>query len=123
MGDTVLNISILGTEYEIIVQKYDENEAFSRRHIGGYCDGYKKEIVLCDMKSYKGWEHEDAETIEEAFKANLRHEIVHAFFCESGLMDNCYAFDGSWPNNEELVDWIALQGVKIYKAWQEANCI
>ena len=53
-----MTVNILGTPYEIIVKKYDEEEAFDRRSIDGFCDGYAKEIVVCDMHTYKGWEHE-----------------------------------------------------------------
>lgn len=45
----------------------------------------------------------------------IRHEIVHAFFHESGLMDYC--------QGGQLVDWIALQIPKIIKAMEETNCI
>ena len=106
-----------------IVKKYDEDEAFERRHISGYCDGYTKEIVVCDMNTCKGWEHEEKRTIEECQKSILRHEIVHAFFNESGLMGSSLEYEGGWSNNEELVDWIALQGGKIYTAWKQADCI
>lgn len=116
-------VNILGTDYEIIVKKYTEEECFERRSIGAFCNGLTKEIILCDMHTYKGWEHEDEKTIEACNKENLRHEIVHAFFNESGLQDNSFSFDGSWAKNEEMVDWIAIQGVKIYKAWLEAGAI
>ena len=118
-----MTVNILGTQYEIIVKKYDEEEAFGRRSIDGFCDGYAKEIVVCDMHTYKGWEHEAEKTVIACQKQTLRHEIVHAFFNESGLMDSSNVFDGPWAKNEELVDWIALQGEKIYKAWQEADAL
>ena len=117
------SVSILGTEYKIIVKKYDEEEAFERRSIDGFCDGYKKEIVVCDMSTYKGWEHEEKQTQEEYQKQILRHEITHAFLYESGLADSSATYTGAWAKNEEMVDWIASQGVKIYKAWQQAECI
>ena len=50
-----MTVNILGTPYEIIVKKYDEEEEFERRSISGFCDGYAKEIVVCDMSTYKGW--------------------------------------------------------------------
>lgn len=118
-----MQVNVLGTPYEIIVKKYDEDEVFERNSFCGYCDPYKKEIVLCDMNTYKGWENEDKPTIEACHKENLRHEIVHAFFYESGLWDNSSCDVGAWSKNEELVDWIALQGEKIYKAWQEVNAV
>lgn len=116
-------VNILGTDYKIIVKKYDEEEAFERRSIDGYCDGYTKQIVVCDMATYKGWEHETKETIEQCQKATLRHEIVHAFLNESGLMDSTFAYDGGWSKNEEMVDWIALQSPKMYKAFEQAGCL
>ena len=75
-----MTVNILGTEYTITVKKYDEDEAFERNSMGGYCDGLTKNIVVCDMKTYKGWEHEPQETIEAAQKQAIRHEIVHRDF-------------------------------------------
>lgn len=116
-------VNILGTDYEIVVKKYGDDEAFERRSIDGYCDHLLKQIVICDMKTYKGRENEPVETAKEAQKQTLRHEIVHAFFSESGLSDSGLSFEGAWCKNEELVDWIAWQGPKIHKAWEMANAI
>ena len=118
-----MTVNILGTPYEIIVKKYDEEEAFDRSSISGFCDGYAKQIVVCDMHTYKGWENEKEKTVVAAQKQTLRHEIVHAFFYESGLMDSSSMVDCPWSKNEEMVDWIANQGMKIYKAWQEADAL
>lgn len=118
-----MQVNVLGTPYEIVVKKYDEEECFERRSIGAFCNGLTREIVLCDMHTYKGWEHEDEPTIEACHKENLRHEIVHAFLNESGLQDSAFAYDGAWSKCEEMVDWIAIQGEKIYKAWQEVGAI
>ena len=118
-----MTVNILGTPYEIIVKKYDEDEAFERRSIVGFCDGYVKEIVVCDMHTYKGWENEAEKTVVAAQKQALRHEIVHAFFDESGLMDSSSMVECPWSQNEEMVDWIANQGMKIYKAWVEADAL
>lgn len=118
-----MKVNILGTEYEIIKKKYDEDEAFDRRSIAGYCDNYLKKIVYCDMTTYKGWEHESEETARACEKQTLRHEIVHAFFDESGLSDSALSYESSWARNEEMVDWFAWQGVKIWAAWQAANAL
>lgn len=116
--------NILGATYSIIVKKYDEEESFARRSIDGFCDGLNKQIVICDMTTYKGWEHESAETAKIAQRQTLRHEIVHAFLDESGLSCNTLANDDSgWARNEEAVDWFALQGPKIYVAWQESGAL
>ena len=116
-------VNILGTEYKIIVKKYQEDESFEKNSLVGYCDGYAKEIVVCDMHTYKGWENEEEKTVVAAQKQTVRHEIVHAFFDESGLMDSSNMVECPWSKNEEMVDWIALQGTKIYQAWKECDAI
>ena len=53
----------------------------------------------------------------------LRHEIVHAFFNESGLMDSSLQYSGGWAKNEEMVDWIASQFNKIMECFKAAGCL
>lgn len=118
-----MTVTILGAEYTITKKKYSEEPAFGRRSIDGYCDSYTRDIVHCDMATYPGWENELPETIALAEKQTLRHEIVHAFFSESGLMCSAIAYNNAWVENEEMVDWIANQGPKIYKAWSEADAL
>ena len=117
-----LKINILGTEYTVTVKKYGEDETFKRCGASGYCSYADREIVLCDMATFPDWEHETDQARESQMKTTLRHEIVHAFLGESGLSANSNESD-AWASNEEMVDWIALQGPKIYKAWQEAWAI
>lgn len=117
-----MQVNILGTPYEIIVKKYDEDEMFKDQECDGYCASATHKIVLCDLHSLDRWKNETEETIQAFAKQTLRHEIVHAFFNESGLTQNTNSVD-AWAVNEEMVDWIALQGEKIYKAWQEVNAL
>ena len=72
----------------------------------------KKGVILHDEKAQ-----------EIYWKKTLRHEIMHAFLNESGLSDSSNQYGGAWAKNEEMVDWIALQGEKIYNAWKEANAL
>ena len=118
-----MTVNILGTIYDIVIKKYDEEDCFEKDGINGYCYSLKHQIVLCDMSTYKGWENEPEDVIIEQQKETLRHEIVHAFLNESGLKNNCNSYDNSWARNEEMVDWIALQGEKIYKAWSEVGAL
>lgn len=107
-----MKINILGQDYEIIHQKESENPKLEKHN--GLCEHYSKEIVICDFEidtmTYKN---------PEALKLKiLRHEIIHAFLFESGLAGN-----SEWAENEEMVDFFALQFHKIYKAMQEAEAI
>lgn len=53
----------------------------------------------------------------------MAHEILHAFFNESGLIDNANVFNKSWPKNEEMVDWFAIQSPKIFKVYEELGIL
>lgn len=117
-----MTINVLGQEYTIAVKKYDEDEYFKRADCNGYCSSALKEIVLCTMATHPGWENESQAIRDIQEKETLRHEIVHAFFNESGLKCNSSQTD-AWARNEEMIDWIAIQGPKIYKAWQEAGAL
>lgn len=118
-----MDVSISGTKYRIVKKKYNEDEAFNRLSIDGYCDGYQKLIVYCDMSTYPGWQHEPEKTVKLCEKHTLRHEIVHAFLNESGLSDNSLVSGNGWATNEEMVDWIASRGPLIYEAWREAGAL
>lgn len=117
-----MTVNILGEEYTITIKKYKEDETFERCAASGYCSYTDHEIVLCDMATFPDWEHETDRARENQMRTTLRHEIVHAFLGESGLSANSNESD-AWARNEEMVDWFALQGPKIYKAWQEAGAI
>ncbi len=117
-----LSINVLGTRYGVTVKSYDDDEGFKKSDIGGYCDTTNKEIVICDMTTFDGWEDESRADCEAQQRETLRHEIVHAFLYESGLGPNSNV-SPAWATNEEMVDWIAIQGPKIYKAWQNANVL
>ena len=82
-----------------------------KTHALGVCDKVTKTICV------------DKTLSPQLLKEVLCHEIVHAFFNESGLQDNSFGIDNSWARNEEMVDWIAIQGAKIYKAWQDADAL
>lgn len=107
-------VNVLGTEYTIKTASDDKEieDAF------GYCDYSSKEIVLAKDKVF-----ESVNNAEWQKKKTLRHEIIHAFLNESGLIRNTYCVDGGWAANEEMVDWIAIQFPKMQKAFEEAGCL
>ena len=112
-------VNVLGTKYEIVRASFDEME----NGFGGFCDPDLKRIEILKLDTIEEWKREPKEKIAEREKTFLRHEIVHAFFNESGIRDNGVHLDTSWAKNEEMVDWIAIQGEKIYKAWKEAGAL
>lgn len=109
-------INILGTEWTIVQRRESEDPVLAR--LAGYCDWTTKQIVVeCDATSDGSLGDMDC-----YYRKVIRHEIVHAFLFESGLYENsCEASE--WARNEEMVEWIARQGQKIYAAWKEARVL
>lgn len=113
-------LDILGTKYELLLKDEADDPAF--KQCGGYRDAFAKQIVINDFKPDETNPME-TKSLQAAVKQNIRHEIVHAFIYESGLHKNTLDFDNGWADNEEMVDWFAIQGPKIYAAWKEAGAI
>lgn len=117
-----MKVNVLGTEYTINKYDYKDKLEFEKREICGYCDSILKEIAYVNMTTYPGYEDEAEEFCRIAEKETIRHEIVHAFFKESGLWNNSADVKG-WAKNEEMVDWIALQFSKILKAFESVGAL
>lgn len=109
-----LSVNILGTEYT--VKFMSEKEDYRLEEMDGYTDFYSKLIVVENSRT--GTIH----NINEYHRKVLRHEIVHAFLYESGLATSSHG-NGSFADDEEIVDWIAIQGRKIHKAWESVYAI
>jgi hypothetical protein len=109
-------VSILGAAYEILFRTEDQDARL--KDCDGYSDWTVRHIVVDDFSP----DHHSWEDIESYKKKVLRHEIVHAFFFESGLHE-CSTEVKSWAKNEEMVDWIARQHEKLHKAFEEAGAL
>lgn len=108
-----MKLNILGTEYEIIMDA-EEKDYPKIKGLSGYTDFSIKKIVIRKM------EKDDAsiEDLEHYRREVIRHEIIHAFFYESGLDGN-----SDYARNEELVDWIAIQFEKMLGVFIEVGAI
>ena len=114
-----MKLNILGTEYTVMrVDGRKMPDGF-----GGFCDPDLHTIEIVRLETVDGWKDESARKRAAREKECLRHEIVHAFFNESGLKDNSSVDQAAWARNEEMVDWFAVQGPKIYKVWKEAGAL
>jgi len=107
-------VNILGTDYRWIETTAEKDSRLE--DADGYCTNYAKEILI-ETEIFK---KDQVPKIEEQrmvrSKFIKRHEIIHAFFNESGLGDK-YGAD------EELVTWIAWQFPKILKIYQEVDAL
>ena len=106
-----MKVDILGTPYEIIV---DKSEYLKSINADGVDKNYSKTILVRDIDDYLD---SDATLDEKEArrKETLRHEIVHAFFSESGFR--------GYYNDELLVDWISIQFPKMLDAFLATGAI
>lgn len=118
-----MKIDVLGTKYDIIRVKSGQDEYMEKMQFCGYCDHVIKRIVVLDLKSVPEWKAESEYRIKEEENETLRHELIHAFLSESGLACNSFVPEKAWAQNEEMVDWFAIQMPKLLKAFQAAGCI
>lgn len=110
-------VNILGTEYTIEYRKRKNDPNLDNSD--GYHDSSVNLIVIAEMQS----EAKAKNDLIAYQKSVLRHEIIHAFLYQSGL-DSCSSvYGGAWAESEEMIDWIAIQSPKIFKAYQEADCL
>ena len=109
-----MKINVLGTEYKIIIKSIEDD--IRLKNNWGLTDTYTKEIIIANDV-----DKETNESCRNLFKFKnkvIRHEIIHAFLYESGMKE-CSNATQSWVENEEMVDWFAIQIPKIYKIYKE----
>ncbi len=107
-----MKIDILGTEYTLI--EADENEDAVLLGKDGYCD---TSVKLCVVDRMQVADANAKHDLLGYKKSCIRHELIHAFLYESGL-DVC-----SFGQNEEMVDWIAIQFPKLLRAFRDADAL
>ena len=104
-----MKVNVLGQDYDIII-----DDTLKDSNKDGECIMYEKEI---HMRAVQDMLEQDANMSSKVTSWNetLRHELIHAFFFESGLVEYC--------SDETLVDFIAQQFPKLYKIFTDAGCV
>lgn len=103
-------VDVLGTRYTIKYCGKDEEPQLE--YNSGFCDVTAKLIVIKVDYEQKS---DSLRKIDNYIAKTLKHELIHAFLYESGLSEN-----SDWADNEEVVDWFAIQMDKIQKSYQDA---
>jgi hypothetical protein len=116
-----MKLNIMGTEYKISFRLLKDDDTL--KDCDGYCDSPNRTIVVREYTKEEQKTDNMTDNLTSYANKVLRHEIIHAFFYESGLSGNSMQYSGAWARNEEMVDWIAIQLPKLLKAFQEANCL
>jgi len=114
-------INVLGANYIIKFVHDSESSTFLEDpDCGGFCSPLHKVIAI---RRDKFGDPEQYTPIDiAAIKSIIRHEIIHAFLHESGLDEHGHS-ERNWAGNEEVVQWFALQGPKIFEVWKQYNLL
>lgn len=110
----MLKINILGTDYEILSK--NEQQEIRLKENWGFTDFHTKEIFIRDDIDKET--NDSCKNLIDFKNKVLRHEILHAFLYESGLRENSFK-SYAWAENEEMIDWFAIQFPKILKVYKE----
>ena len=106
-----MKINILGAEYDFIETTDTDDPRLV--HVDGVHLRYTKEILI-EKNVLRHDSGDDIQTVRsERIKQVKRHELIHAFFLQSGLEE--------YSNNEQLVSWLAIQLPKIIQAIKEVG--
>lgn len=108
-----MQLNILGTEYGYKINSRDNDPMLDEAD--GYCNPHSKVIVVVDENGYRKEASDSDDSIKDLANRVSRHEIVHAYFAESGLREYC--------DDEQLVDWIAWQFPRMLKTIKEVGAI
>ncbi len=102
-----MKVNILGSSYEVVTVPDNDN-------YDGLCDTTVKVIQVAEYTQVDTWKCKKDLDVER--KKTTRHEIVHAFFYESGIAKDFYS-------EETMAEWIASQFPKMIAAFKEADAI
>lgn len=104
------SVSILGTQYKIIREK------FGNEDIDGETDYTTHQIrIRTDNINNLG-------DFDFLMKKQLRHEIIHAFMAESGLQAN-FEHYRQFGHDETTVDWFAIQFPKMLEVFKQVGAL
>lgn len=118
-------INVLDTDYSIFYRTEEEDPSLI--DCLGYCDKYQKIIVINDSSKDEAKEMDKegktdqwSKSYEFLQKKVLRHELTHAFVTECGLSE---CSSTQWVNNEEAIDFMAINGQKLVELFKRAGAL
>ena len=108
-------INILGATYTLTITSKNQDDRL--KDAEGICDETVKELLVYNYADSEG-DPTCKKNLAVQIQKNKRHEIIHAFLFESGLAEN-----SSWAQNEEMVDFFAIQFPKLLEAFKAADAL
>lgn len=116
MIDLPTTVDILGQTY--LIKETTEKETPGIKGSWGLCD-FSIHCIYID-RTVDPSDIRNIANLDRHFNKVLRHEIVHAFLDESGLMENARFDDEHF---EQMVDWIAIQFPKLMQGYQKLDIL
>ena len=108
-------INILGTDYNIFLKTTQEDESLNV--YSGYCDKFKKKIVIRIFSEEEMSKDNDyTENVEGMLNDTLIHELTHAFLYESG-------FNWTEISEEDICYWMSSNLLKLNKIYEKVKII
>lgn len=108
-------INIFGSDYTLAITS--KNQDCRLKDVDGICDETVKELLVDSYADFEG-DPTCKKNLAVQIKKSKRHEIIHAFLFESGLAEN-----SSWAQNEEMVDFFAIQFPKLLETFKAADAL
>lgn len=99
-------VNVLGTEYTVYLGSY--LDFGMKENVDGDCEVMSKTIRLrTDMK--EDWDG-DKSLLTKYVRHVLIHELAHAFFFESGMLD--------YFDDERIIEWLEVNATKLVQTAQ-----
>lgn len=104
----------MGVPYKVHIGTTEDYPILKDNDSAGLCDFSVKSIWVVDSRLGKK-EVGDLQDLKYLTNITLRHELMHAYFHESGLEN--------YADNENLVNYIAMSLEKIYAMCEDAGAV
>ena len=108
--ECTIPVNILGTPYKLIICPDDKDHRFKDLNCAGFCDYSVKKLVISNFTGSTD-KNVSIEDVRYIIRKAILHEMVHAYFYESGLGEDWEHKE--FGQEETVVDWIARQLIKM----------
>lgn len=116
MVKDICMVSILGSVWTVRMYDLDDIPWFRKHDAAGRSVSAIRMIDFVNPDTDDRQEFESDVEKVESVRIILKHEVIHSFLSEAGLDKNGLVCDCSWPVNEEMVEFFAVQWEKISSA-------
>ena len=107
-------VNVLGVPYKVYIGTAEDYPILKDNSSSGLCDFSIKAIWVVDTQLDKP-EVGDLQNKKYLTDITLRHELMHAYFHESGIE--------GYSENENLVNYLAMSLEKIYAMCEDAGAV